>query len=90
MREVRLFLVAILLPAVIVAAGGVRLLVYMWESMWTEERRELEARAHFIADAIEDRTRGIARAEHLPPPRRPPLRYPPPRRPEFRPDNDRK
>ncbi|MBE6383482.1 MAG: HAMP domain-containing histidine kinase [Lentisphaerae bacterium] len=54
-REIRLFLLAILLPAVIVAAGGVRLLVYMWESMWAEERRELEVRAYFIAGEIEDR-----------------------------------
>lgn len=71
-----MFLLAILLPAVIVAAGGVRLLVYMWESMWAEERRELEVRAYFIAGEIEDRARDMEvdhhphlREEH--PPRHP-------------------
>ncbi len=63
-REIRLFLLAILLPAVIVAAGGVRLLVYMWESMWAEERRELEVRAYFIAGEIEDRARDMEGDHH--------------------------
>ena len=59
-----MFLLAILLPAVIVAAGGVRLLVYMWESMWAEERRELEVRAYFIAGEIEDRARDMEGDHH--------------------------
>jgi len=59
-----LFLLAILLPAVIVAAGGVRLLVYMWESMWAEERRELEVRAYFIAGEIEDRIHDMEGDHH--------------------------
>ena len=63
-REIRLFLLAILLPAVIVAAGGVRLLVYMWESMWAEERRELEVRAYFIAGEIEDRIHDMEGDHH--------------------------
>ncbi len=75
MRELKLFLVAILLPAVIVAAGGVRLLVYMWDSMWTEECKELEVRAYFIADEIEYRAHDMdgGHPPHLregcPPPR---------------------
>lgn len=48
------------------------MLVYMWESMWTEERRELEMRAYFIAGEIEDRARDMTCDEHRPPPRRPP------------------
>ena len=71
----RLFIAAIALPAVFVAVGGVRLLFYMWESMWTEERRELEMRAYFIAGEIEDRARDMTCDEHRPPPCRPP---PPP------------
>ena len=63
-REIRLFLLAILLPAVIVAAGGVRLLFYMWESMWAEERRELEVRAYFIAGEIEDRIHDMEGDHH--------------------------
>lgn len=59
-----MFLLAILLPAVIVAAGGVRLLVYMWESMWAEERRELEVRAYFIAGEIEDRIHDMEGDHH--------------------------
>ena len=59
-----MFLLAILLPAVIVAAGGVRLLVYMWESMWAEERRQLEVRAYFIAGEIEDRIHDMEGDHH--------------------------
>ena len=72
-----MFLLTIALPAVLVAAGGARLLVYAWDSLWSEERKELEMRAYFIADEIEDRAH-----EMNPGGRRPPHNTPPPHRPD--------
>lgn len=75
-REVRLFLVAILLPAVIVAAGGVRLVVYTWESLWDEERKELDIRADIIAEELDYLTRELTRGSRPPQRRRPPPPHP--------------
>ena len=54
-RETRTFLFAIALPALVVAAGGARLLLYAWDRAWDEERQSLEWRARVIADAVEAR-----------------------------------
>jgi len=51
-RELRTFLLAIALPAVFVAAGGARLLVYSWSRMACEEREALSVRAHVLAEAL--------------------------------------
>ena len=66
-RELRTFIFTILLPTVFVAVGGVRLLIYTWDSLWDEERKELEMRAYFIADEIEDRMHDMDPGEHRPP-----------------------
>ena len=72
-RELRMFLLAIVLPAVFVAAGGAWLLYGTWQRMWDDEREELQLQAEFLADAIEGRIHelygGLGR--HGPPPGKP-------------------
>ena len=82
-KELKTFLLAIALPAVFVAAGGAKLLVYAWDGLWNEERTSLDLCARLIAGEIEDRARdagidGGPPPHDGPPPsfreRRPPLR----------------
>jgi len=72
-RELRMFLLAIVLPAVFVAAGGAWMLYGTWQRMWDDEREELQLQAEFLADAIEGRIHelygGLGR--HGPPPGKP-------------------
>ena len=67
-HELRLFLWAIGLPAVIVVAGGIRLLVISWRTNWTEARAELLAKAEehvgFLLDEAEKRGFGAHRPPH--------------------------
>ena len=75
-RETRTFLLTIALPALFVAAGGAKLLLYMWDGLWKEEQTELDLRAQLIADAIEDRSRDADFDGREPPPHDdPPSRF---------------
>lgn len=55
MKEARTFIIAITLPAVVVAAGGARLLLYSWREMWREEQEALTMRSQLIADEVMER-----------------------------------
>ena len=51
-HELRLFCLAIGLPAVFVVAGGISLLCVGWRATWTEEREMLQAQATLYLDNL--------------------------------------
>jgi len=72
LREFKLFVLAIVLPAVFVAAGGGWLVVEAWRRLWSDERDDLTAQAELIADSIVRGMRDGGSGEPQPGRRRPP------------------
>ena len=82
-HELRLFFLAIGLPAVFVVAGGISLLCAGWRAIWTEEREMLQAQATLYVDnllahagdaGLDD---GPPHGRHGPPPGRERSSHPP-------------
>lgn len=87
-HELRLFCLAIGVPALLVVAGGIRLLWVGWQDIWTEAQAELQAEAREIADGLlsEAEKRPDDLHGETPPPPHDLLRdEPPPQRPRAEP-----
>ena len=70
----KLFILAILLPAVFVAAGGAWLVSETWRRLWDDEREALELRARIISDTLMNRAHE-ENIDGMRPPDKPPRRF---------------
>jgi len=70
----KLFILAILLPAVFVAAGGAWLVSETWRRLWDDEREALELRARIISDSLMNRAHE-ENIDGMRPPDKPPRRF---------------
>ena len=82
-HEMRLLCLAIILPALIVAAGGLRLIWIGWQTGKVEERDTLQSQAVLYWDTLQSRAVEAGLDDHRPPEHRndPHPRHRPPHRP---------